>query len=73
MEFGVDDTNRNDAGFFMAGGVSAGDRDRESSLMNAPPGMGDDQEKEDDSDYEEQRKSQVGARVADRSSQGFDS
>jgi hypothetical protein len=66
LEFGVDDTLRNDAGFFMAGGVSNQHRDREASLVNAPPGLGDDQEPEDNDDYTEQEPSQPGARASKR-------
>jgi hypothetical protein len=70
-EFGVDDTLRHEAGFFMAGGVSAGDRDREASLVDPPPGLGggeDDEleKKRDNDDYEEQSKGQPGTRVSDR-------
>ena len=66
LEFGVDDTLRHEAGLFMAGGVSDQHRDRESSLLNPPPGLGDDWQKEDDDDYTEQEPSQPGARVAKR-------
>lgn len=64
LEFGVDDDNRYSAGVFMAGGVDSGHRDRESSIMDPPPGLGDDADK--DEDFDEERKGQAGARVYDR-------
>lgn len=67
-EFGVDDTLRNDAGFFMAGGVSSGNRDREASLMGAPPGLGgpEDELKKEKAIKDAEEKPQAAVRVADR-------
>jgi hypothetical protein len=67
-EFGVDDTVRNTAGFFMAGGLSSAHRDRESSLMDPPPGLGSDAEETDDTekDGDGEDKSQFAVRVDDK-------
>ena len=63
-EFGLDADMRNMAGSCMdLGGGNA--RDKESSLLNPPPGLGGPQEDDEDSS-EWQEKSQPGARVADR-------
>lgn len=70
LENGVDTEMRNMAGFFMAGGVDSGSRDREASITNAPPGLGG---PEDNEDYDEeealanaQKKSQAAVRTLDR-------
>jgi len=55
---------RNMAGSCMDLG-GTGTRDKETSIMNPPPGLGGPQEEEEDTD-EWQEKSQPGARVADR-------
>lgn len=67
-EFGVDDTLRNDAGFFMAGGLSSAHRDRENTLMDPPPGLGSDAEETDDAekDGDIEDKSQFAVRVDDK-------
>lgn len=65
-EFGLDADMRNMAGSMMDLGGSSDHRDLESSVLNAPPGLGDDREREDDNDYGEQTKNQPGVRVADR-------
>lgn len=69
-EAGLDSDMRNMAGTF-AGGISAAQRDKETSLMNPPPGLGSvetDEEKDerDETSDEWQEKSQIGARFADR-------
>jgi hypothetical protein len=66
-EFGVDTENRLSAGLFMAGGVSNQHRDRESTLMNPPPGLGAPEEEEtEESEKDVEKKSQFAVRVSDR-------
>lgn len=64
-EFGIDDTIRHQAGLYDTGGISSNVTNREASLMNPPPGLGD-ESTEDDGQHEEQEKSQPGARVSAR-------
>lgn len=64
-EFGVDDTIRHEAGLYDTGGISSNVTNRESSLVNPPPGLGD-EDTIDDKENDEQEKSQPGVRVADR-------
>ena len=67
LEFGVDDDLRNSAGLCAGGaGISNQHRDRENTLMNPPPGLGDEWERQDDEEDDEQKKGQAGARVYDR-------
>ena len=62
-EAGLDSDMRNMAGSFD-GGVSSSHRDRESSLVNAPPGLGDEQHNdEEDDETDEPTRSQFAARV----------
>ena len=65
LEFGVDDTLRNDAGFFMGGGNSGSNK----GVTQPPPGLGPDNQDEEEienSSGEEQEKSQPAVRVATR-------
>jgi len=64
-EFGLDADMRNMAGSFMDFGADGAHRDRESSLMNPPPGLGGTEEDDENTDGT-QEKSQPGARNADR-------
>ena len=65
-EAGLDSDMRNMAGSFMDFGGSSF-RDRESSVMDPLPGLGDEEHREEERDDDEmQDKSQPGARVADR-------
>lgn len=67
-EFGVDDTMRHEAGFFMDGGAHSSMRDKEASVINQPPGLGG---PEDEEDKDEQEKpSQWTARVRRRGTLG---
>ncbi len=63
LEFGVDDTVRNTAGFFMDGG-NAGNTS--GNPVAPPPGLGNDDEDELGDTDGAQEKSQPAARVADR-------
>lgn len=68
LEFGVDTENRLSAGLFQAGGVSAGRRSRENTIMVPPPGLGglgDEDEAAERSEREEE-KGQAAVRVYDR-------
>lgn len=70
-EAGLDSDMRNMAGSMMDFGADNGHRDRESSVVNGLPGLGDEAEAkqaEEDEDKEDgtQEKSQPGARVSDR-------
>lgn len=64
-EFGIDDMIRHEAGLYDTSGVSSNVTDREA-ILNPPPGLGSPQEDELEND-EQQKKSQPGARVYDRS------
>ena len=65
LEFGVDDTMRTQAGFYMDGG-NAGNT--AGNPVEPPPGLGsdDEDEVEGDTDGESQEKSQWAVRVLDR-------
>lgn len=65
LEFGVDDTLRHEAGFFMDGG-NAGNT--AGNPVTPPPGLGseDNEDEVGDTDGKAQEKSQPAARVADR-------
>ena len=72
LEHGVDTEMRLSAGICAGGlGTSSNVRDREA-ILNPPPGLGDPSEQEEPIDDEEQvqRKSQAGARYADRHAGG---
>lgn len=56
-EFGVDDTLRHQAGFFMHSG---------GSTEGPPPGLGNDEEQDEYESDEQQKKANAGVRVANR-------
>lgn len=65
-EFGLDADMRNMAGSVMDIGAHGSSRDKETSIMNPLPGLGGNEEEEDEETDEWQEKSQPGARFADR-------
>lgn len=68
MEFGVDDSLRNDAGLY-GGGVSVAGTATRKGVVAPPPGLGDedtDTELDDKEHGTEQRKTQPAVRVYDR-------
>lgn len=62
----VERNNRWTAGMFMAGGEHGAHRDKETSLVNPPPGLGTNSEEEKEKD-EQEKPSQWAARVWKRS------
>ena len=68
-EAGLDADMRNMAGSVGVGGfgISMPHRDKETSMMNPPPGLGDERSDEDTTEDDAQEKSQPAARVDARS------
>lgn len=66
IEAGLDTDMRNMAGSCNPIGLSSGFRDKETSMMSAPPGLGDDFEDDDTGEDEMQKRNQLAPRVLDK-------